>query len=209
MKNEFDERIQKNNAYYARFADKVVERTENRNFEYAFKEFLDGIDASGLVVDIGSGAGLHLKYFKDYGLKAIGVEPSAEMRQLATTSGVESIDGTFETLDRLPLKNVSGIWCAASLLHVPKEDLRSTLLKIRNLLNSNGHFYLTLRLGTGAKWDKWDEAGGDAERFIQLFTEEEILVGLKEAHFILKKSWIEDSYWGRPCKWMSAVAIKP
>ncbi len=124
MNQSFKERINKNNSYYSRFAEKAAERTENRSFEKAFEIFLASISKNDLILDIGSGAGIHLKYFKDHGYNAIGIEPSEKMRDLAATSGVKSIDGTFESIDSLNFKDVAGVWCAASLLHVPKEEMK-------------------------------------------------------------------------------------
>lgn len=208
MNKNVQDRINKNNAYYARFASKAAERTENRNFDKAFEIFLDGLDSSGLILDIGSGAGIHLKEFLDRGFKALGVEPSSEMRTIAKKLGVTSIEGTFESIDQIKLNKVSGIWCASSLLHVPREELELVFKKMYHILKPEGHLYLTVRLGEGSKWDKWDDINGDAERFIQLFNEEELTKILKDSAFAIKSSWIEDSYWGRPSKWLSIVALK-
>jgi cyclopropane fatty-acyl-phospholipid synthase-like methyltransferase len=206
--NETTERIRKNNSYYARFAEKVAERTENRDFSKALDMFLNGIEKNKLIVDIGSGAGIHLKYFNDQGFKTLGIEPSKRMRELASDLGASSIEGTFENLDSLSLKDVGGVWCAASLLHVPKENLSSVVQKISAILESNGRFYLTVRIGEGAKWDQWDDSSGDSERFIQLFSEDEITNSVKNNGFEVESSWIEDSYWGRPSKWISIIAHK-
>jgi hypothetical protein len=97
---------------------------------------------------------------------------------------------------------------AASLLHVPQENLDAALSAINKLLPIGAPFYFTVRLGDGAKWDQYDGGDHDVARFIQLFREEEILSILSRLPFKIVEKWIEDSTWGRPSKWISIVAIK-
>lgn len=204
----YKDRIARNNSYYSNFAEKVAERTENRNFSKAFELFLGSVSKENLIVDVGSGAGHHLKYFKEKGFNALGVEPSINMRMLAGELGVDSVDGTFETLDSLRLEKVGGIWAASSLLHVPIDEVPSCLEKMHQTLEAQGALYLTVRLGEGSKWDKWDDVSGSSDRFIQLFSESEIIQHVTQSGFNIEASWVEDSYWGRPSKWISLLGVK-
>jgi SAM-dependent methyltransferase len=205
---ETSSRLQKNNSYYDRFATEVGSRSEARDFSKALTLFLGKVDQQKTILDIGCGTGTHLEDFKKRGFKALGIEPSQKMRELCEARGLQTLDGTFETLAGLSLPPVGGIWCAASLLHVPSKDLAKTLKAISELLPAGAPFYFTVRLGEGAKWDQYD--GGDAAtaRFIQLFSEKEILGALTELPFESTESWIEDSTWGRPSQWISVVTTK-
>lgn len=53
-----------------------------------------GLERGDTVIEIGSGDGLQLRYFKDLGAQVFGFEPSAPLVQSATELGVE----TFETM---------------------------------------------------------------------------------------------------------------
>jgi SAM-dependent methyltransferase len=205
---EVSSRLSRNNSYYDRFAAEVSVRSEARDFSKALDLFLRSANPQKTILDIGCGTGTHLREFKNRGFDALGIEPSAKMRELCSTQGLQAVDGAFETLNNLDLPEVSGIWCAASLLHVPKTDLDPTLRTISNLLPAKAPFYFTVRLGEGAKWDQYDGADVEAARFIQLFNDEELLNALSTLPFENLQSWVEDSTWGRPSKWISVVAIK-
>jgi SAM-dependent methyltransferase len=202
------ERLAKNNSYYDKFISEVKQRGEFRDFSKALDLFLVGIDPSKTILDVGCGTGIHLKEFENRGFAALGIEPSQKMRELVKENGLKAIDGAFETLNSLALPSVAGIWCAASLLHVPRVDLRKTFEILKGLLPKNGPFYFTVRLGEGSKWDSYDGRDSGAERFIQLFSEEELLKELSLLSFIDIQSWLEDSTWGRSSKWISVVAKK-
>ncbi|RYZ87854.1 MAG: methyltransferase domain-containing protein [Proteobacteria bacterium] len=201
----FEERIKRNNAYYDAFAPQVKIRSEDRDFNDAFGRFLAVLPNGKTVLDVGCGAGNHLAVFKSKGVKSIGVEPSPQMRVLASEFG-NVIDGTFETLKAMQFDNVGGVWAASSLLHVPNDEISRVFNDIAHLLPSDGAFYFTVRLGEGSKWDRWDDAKGDISRFLQLFNEDELLAKLEGAQFRISSKWIEDSYWGRPSRWLSVIA---
>lgn len=201
-------RLSKNNSYYDRFAAEVGARSEARDFSRALDIFLSTIDRQKTILDIGCGTGTHLEEFRERGFKAVGVEPSQKMRDLCKARGLQAIDGAFENLMELNLPDAAGIWCAASLLHVPRESLNTTIKTISGLLLPKAPFYFTVRLGEGAKWDQYDGNDEEAARFIQLFSENELLDVVASLPFKNVQSWVEDSTWGRPCKWISVIAQK-
>ena len=205
---DFQSRIQKNNLYYERFAEKVAERTENRNFDRAVTLFTEGLDRTKTIVDLGCGSGIHLKRFQEMGFPVLGVEPSEAMRDLTSQLGIPVIDGTFETFSKVALPELSGIWCASSLLHVPHEAMPGCILSLSSRLGRGGKIFVTVRIGNGSKWDRWDDQAGDAERFIQLYSESELVNAHRDAGFEITESWVEESYWGRPSQWVSIVAAK-
>jgi SAM-dependent methyltransferase len=69
-----------------------------------FKKYADDVmqlvqcQKNSLVVEIGSNDGSLLKFFKNHGMKVLGVDPAKEIARQATESGVETIP-TFFTLD--------------------------------------------------------------------------------------------------------------
>ena len=204
----YTERLAKNNQYYDRYAQKVGARSEKRDFSRAFNSFTRYVDKSGVILDIGCGIGNHLKQFQTKGFLVMGVDPSPGMRKIAYDAGLPVIDGTFETLDKLALPRVGGVWCAASLIHVALADFPGVLKKIAALLPSGAPFFLTVRLGEGEEWDKFDDESGDVERHIQLFTEPYLTDQLGRSGFTLAERWIEDSTWGKPARWISIIARK-
>jgi SAM-dependent methyltransferase len=203
-----EDRLKRNNAYYNRFIAEVGTRSETRDFSKALDLFLSAADPYKTILDIGCGTGTHLNEFKKRGFLALGIEPSEKMRECCRKLELPTIDGAFENLDSLELPSVGGIWCAASLLHVPSDELKSTLEKICTLLTSGAPFYFTVRLGEGAKWDQFDGKEKEVARFIQLYSEKELIDQISLLPMKVVQSWIEDSTWGRPSKWISVLAIK-
>ncbi|HVZ41986.1 MAG TPA: class I SAM-dependent methyltransferase [Candidatus Kapabacteria bacterium] len=200
------ERIEKSNAYYDLFAMDVAARSQARDFSRALNAFRQRLTPGGLVIDIGCGTGEHLDWFAAHGVTAIGVEPSARMREIAGEKGHRVVNGAFESLGELGLPMADGIWCAASLLHVPLEEADAVLASLHRQCRAGGVFYATVRLGEGAKWDRFDDEHAGAERLIQLFSEPDLLARVAAAGFEVEESWVEDSTWGRPSRWLSFIA---
>ena len=203
------DRINRTRAYYDAFAEQVAARIDRRDFGRAFDAFAALVVRGHPVIDIGSGSGAHLEELKRRGIDAIGVEPSSRMRQLAGSRGLTVIDGTFESLDQLGLPAAGGIWCAASLLHVPLADVPNALANVRALLVDGAPMFVTVRLGDGASWDRFDSDDSDTARFIQLFDGGELERMIVEAQLDVIESWTEESTWGRPSTWISILAQKP
>jgi SAM-dependent methyltransferase len=204
----FAERISKNNSYYDQFAQHVAKRTENRDYTKAYEAFLSRLpEHPQTILDIGCGTGQHLSYFAKLDLQVLGIGPSLGMRNVALTAGLQVIDGTFESISKIELPEISGIWCAASLLHVPNAQLATVFTDLAKLLPHRGPLFFTVRLGEGAKWDRFDGEDGNEARFIQLFSEEDLSRAVNDAKFQIAEKWIETSTWGRPCEWISMVLV--
>lgn len=204
--DNFEERIRKNNEYYDLFAEDVAQRTETRDYGPWLDKTCACIPAGGRILDIGCGAGLHMAEFLARGFQVIGVEPSTQMRRMASSKGLTVIEGAFETLDTLELPKAHAIWCASSLLHVPVSRLTDVLLMVRSLLLADGVLYVTVRLGEGSKWDTFDDKNGHVTRFIQLYDEASLSETLRNCGYRILTAEVEQSYWGRPSRWINMVA---
>lgn len=64
--------------------------------ESYIKEFK--LDSNSLVIDIGSNDGIGLINFKEAGIKAIGVEPAANIASIANLKGLQTINSYFEDI---------------------------------------------------------------------------------------------------------------
>lgn len=204
----YTERIKENNNYYATFYENLSRRTDKRNYCELLQLFLSNIkNKDGVILDIGCGLGQHLGYFKEHGFKAIGIEPSKVLRDICIQKGFEVIDGSFETLHTLALPPIAAIWCAASLLHVPMEDIPSSVKTMADMLTVASPLFITVRTGEEAYWDNYD-SNNDIKRFIQLFDPATLAVIFEKEHFSEDYRRLEDSYWGRKTTWYSAIYLK-
>jgi ubiquinone/menaquinone biosynthesis C-methylase UbiE len=119
------------------------------------------------VVDVGSGPGRFLREAAERGAEAVGVEPSAQMRRLATRRmparlrpAVTVLDGVAE---RLPLEDASATvaWAVASVHHWT--DREAGLAELYRVLRPGGRLLLAERLGRRHGWLRhhgltWDQA---------------------------------------------------
>ena len=97
-----------------------------------YKALIDSLEGDGphAVLDLGCGPGRDLAYFKSQGLKAVGLDGSAEFVEMARTeTGCEVLHQNFIEID-LPENYFDGIFANASLFHVPSNELPTVLGKL-------------------------------------------------------------------------------
>jgi ubiquinone/menaquinone biosynthesis C-methylase UbiE len=108
------------------------------------------------VVDVGCGPGRFLREAAERGATAVGVDPSAQMRRLATwrtpaglRDAVRVADGTAE---RLPLEDGAATvaWAVASYHHWTDPD--AGLAELRRVLRPGGRLLIAERLARPGGW---------------------------------------------------------
>ena len=62
---------------------------------------------------------------------------------------IEKNNSYYDRYALIQLPKISGIWCAASLLHVPELQIPIVLKNLANLLPSGGPLFFTVRSGDG------------------------------------------------------------
>jgi len=98
--------------------------------------------ANSLVVDIGSNDGTLLRFFKDRGMRVLGVDPAREIARSATASGIETLP-TFFTDDlasQILNEGVPATIITANNLYANVDDLATLTEAIRLLLSPDGVF---------------------------------------------------------------------
>lgn len=158
---------------YARFADAIVGQAPPERFR---------------VLDAGCGPGHDSKWFHARGFQVIGVDLStgmlAEARRRAP--GVDFRQADLRRLD-FPDAYFDGIWCCASLLHVPRADVPAVLANLRRMLG-HGYLYLQIKLGQGEEVEEAAYGPGNA-RFYTYFSRPEVELYLERAGFEVRQVW--------------------
>jgi len=97
----------------------------------------------GLVLDIGSNDGILLKYFKDRGMKAIGIDPMPGIGEKAAENGVETLPDYFDEEYAINFKEKYGsprVICSNNLV-ADTDDLTGFVKGVKNLMDEDSIFF--------------------------------------------------------------------
>ena len=112
-----------------------------------YAEFLPLIPKHGHILDAGCGSARDAMYFKQQDFTVSAFDASEKIAKLASNYLQQAVE--VKTFQQLNCTNMyDGIWCCASLLHVPKVELPQVFLKLQNALKPNGILYVSFKYGT-------------------------------------------------------------
>lgn len=105
------------------------------------------LGSHSLVVDIGSNDGLLLKYFKDNGIRVMGIEPAENIAAIARNNGIDTINDFFNegvVNDIIKIKGKADIVTANNVFaHV--HNIKDLTRNVKNLLKPNGVFCIEVQ----------------------------------------------------------------
>ncbi|NES14351.1 MULTISPECIES: class I SAM-dependent methyltransferase [Micromonospora] len=158
-----DEVIARNRAAYDRIAEEFAARNPEVPAPYLAMADEFQRRADGPLLDLGCGPGRDLAYWAARGAAGVGLDLSAAMLRAARVRvAVPLVQGD---LLRLPFRAgvFGGVWCSASLLHLPKAAAPVALAEVRRVLRPGGPLLLSLQAGDREGWEQWP--GEEAARF--------------------------------------------
>jgi 2-polyprenyl-3-methyl-5-hydroxy-6-metoxy-1,4-benzoquinol methylase len=132
--------------YYNQNAKNYFDRTRVIDLHPIYQRFTRYLKPQATILDAGSGSGRDTKYFLEQGYMVVGMDASEEMVKLSSAyTGQKTLHYTFETM---PFINAfDGIWCCASLVHIPPSDLVRTLRAVAGALKDHGVWFLSFMHG--------------------------------------------------------------
>lgn len=141
--------IARTKQYYQRNAAKwTALKTNSFHHESEFRRFRQHLSTHNRVLDVGCASGIHLPLFLGIGrgLHYTGVDISSEFLMIARNRYPhhDFLLGNLADFDTLPHGPFHGIWCAATLMHVPEQHWGLCLSNLYRLLSNQGVLYLTL-----------------------------------------------------------------
>jgi cyclopropane fatty-acyl-phospholipid synthase-like methyltransferase len=159
-------------------------------------EFLSLLTPGSVILDIGCGPGVKSQYLVGHGFKVEGVDFSEGMINIAKKRLPAE---KFHVLDIKDLdsfnEKYNGILAQAVLLHIPKKEIKDTLIKIKDRLNPGGYLYIAVK---GKKEDgpeeeivKENDYGYEYSRFFSFYTIEELRGYFNEIGMQIVKENIE------------------
>ena len=132
--------------YYNQNADTFFSGTVSVDFKQTQNKFLDCLNEGAYILDFGCGSGRDTKYFLEAGMKVDAIDGSEEMCRIASEyTGIKVQQMLFQELDGRD--KYDGIWACASILHLPKNDLKIVLQKMATALKKHGFIYTSFKYG--------------------------------------------------------------
>ena len=167
--------------YYNKYAAKIFEETVEEEVEEEFRdEFLSYLEEGDAILDLGCGSGRDSLDFYERGYDVTPLDGSEEMCRLAEVhTDLEVLCERYEDMDFDDA--FEGVWARAAFIHVPKEEMRDILAKVKNALTNNGVFYTSVCEG--------EFEGISGELYFTDYEKEEIKDLLEECGFQILNVW--------------------
>ena len=186
--------------YYEKNAQQFIQDTLNKDMNVQYSIFEKYIQEGSHILDAGCGSGRDSLYFKDRGHRCTAFDISKEMCDFAS----KLLDQEVYQLSFEELKfqnEFDAIWASASLLHVPKEEILSSIKRLSVALKPKGIIYTSFKLG------ETEYVKGD--RLFNSYTKESFQELIDFTSFRMEESFVlEDS---RPDKrgeyWLNCICI--
>ena len=138
--------IDKTLKYYNENAQSFASGTVSVKFTEVQDKFLEKLNSDAYILDFGCGAGRDTKYFLSRGYQVDAVDGSEQLCRIASEyTGIKVRQMLFQELDEK--EKYDGIWACASILHLPKKQLREVLKNMYAALKSEGWIYISFKYG--------------------------------------------------------------
>ncbi len=138
--------IDKTLKYYNENAQSFASGTVSVKFTEVQDKFLEKLNSDAYILDLGCGAGRDTKYFLSRGYQIDAIDGSEQLCRIASKyTGIKVRQMLFQELDEK--EKYDGIWACASILHLPKKQLREVLENMYAALKSEGWIYTSFKYG--------------------------------------------------------------
>ncbi|WP_370965701.1 class I SAM-dependent methyltransferase [Enterobacter wuhouensis] len=136
--------------YYQNHAQDFFDGTVNVDMTPLYEAFTQHLPHAARVLDAGCGSGRDAKAFHEMGYQVDAFDASSAMVELARQhTGLPVQLMTFSEIDGKA--QYDGIWCCASLLHVPSSELPAVMQRLADALKPGGVWYVSFKYGNGER----------------------------------------------------------
>lgn len=153
-----------NSDYYQLHAQRFFSETVDVDMSELYRPFVAHLKPGARILDAGCGSGRDAKAFSEMGYEVEAFDASTKLVEMARQhTGLPVKQMRFE--DVTEVERYDGIWCCASLLHVPLAELPGVMTQLAKALKPGGVWYLSFKYGSGERekdgrrFTDMDEAG--------------------------------------------------
>lgn len=127
----------------------------------------EAVGADAWVADVGCGPGRDSVLLREAGLRVVSLDLSEGMLRAADQRGKVQAD-----MRALPLRggSLSGVWCQAALLHIPRQYADGVLAEFTRVLRAGGRLHLTVAEGDSDGWEVASNYASEQRRWFTYYT---------------------------------------
>lgn len=138
--------INKTIDYYNKNSEQYIANTLHLDMGSLYRPFIEQLKPGSKILDAGCGPGRDVKFFHSSGFQVVGIDASEEMVNKAKqVTGLEILQLDFSNIKFD--NEFDAIWACASLLHIPRNDMKEVLFRFSKALKNNGIFYMSFKYG--------------------------------------------------------------
>lgn len=185
--------------YYEKNAESFADETADIDFSAVQDLFLSKLKEGASILDFGCGSGRDTRDFLQRGYWVTALDGSAELCRIAAErTGIPVIQMDFNDFN--VKDKYDGIWACSSILHLPKQELKSVLIHMEKALHNDGIIYTSFKYG--------DFSGMRNGRYFIDFTEDSFRTFVSEIEqLMIEEIWLTDDV--RPGrqdeKWLNTI----
>lgn len=183
--------------YYNQKANDFIQRTFSHDMSADQNRFLQYLPPNETILDVGCGSGRDALAFQKAGFQVLAIDASSEMVKHTQSLGVPT---QLLRFDEISWKETfGGIWCCASLLHVPPQDLPHIVETIHTAAKQAAILFVSFKQGEGERCENG--------RYFHMMNEEKLRCFFRS--FSLLEIWSQDSDVNLvPTTWLKAIFRK-
>lgn len=187
--------------FYENNAVQYAQLAAGFSMDSELQRFRSYLERGAQVLDVGCGGGRDLVALTQLGLDPTGLDFSPKLAAIAAkSSGCKTIVADMRSP---PFQEATfdGIWAAAALLHLDREDLLPTLRQFRKILRPGGVLFASMKMGRGGE----RTADGRLFTYVMLDAWAELLTaaGFVDADIRTDESQVRDQH---PTVWVQSFS---
>ncbi|MBR0267454.1 MAG: class I SAM-dependent methyltransferase [Clostridia bacterium] len=133
--------------YYDVDPDRYIRTALQADMSETRSRFTKHLPAHAQILDFGCGSGRDTKAFLEERFQVEAIDGSEELCKKASAyTGIQVEQMLFNDLNETD--KYDGIWANATLLHLPKAELKDVLQKLEKALKPNGILFASFKYGT-------------------------------------------------------------